>query len=168
MSQRSPPKSVFHFENTRLILVDKTSSYLELNIPKAEETHTKCIYCQKTNPHEHDIIGKVKFEPKHKLYLISLVEKKKIFPFNNIKSKKGLDIIPVEKESLNTLETPCKDVKELLDHPVNHGIKKQDEENGCYLQKKSSQHVYPVIVSNESDGKIMQFLFCFFRSLVYR
>ena len=140
-STAAKKRSIINFEKARLILVDKTSSYVELNTPD-EGFSTKCLLCNKTNDHDHDIIGKLKFEPKHKSYLVSLVEKKKILPHGVPTSKnRALDIIPLKKALPEIApETP----------PENDNINIQniDAEESA----KTSQHVYPVSVPDEATG----------------
>ena len=46
--------SVINFSKARLVLVNKTSSYVELNVP--DVNHKKCVLCSKTTTHDHDII----------------------------------------------------------------------------------------------------------------
>ena len=81
----SAKRTVFKLEHpARLILINAHSSYLEL---KNNGTDSKCIWCASTKPHEHDILGKIKFTgSKEKSYLLSMVEKVKM------KNKKGLEI----------------------------------------------------------------------------
>ena len=80
-------RTVFKFDTpAKLILINAHSSYLELK--NGNNGENKCLWCSNSKAHEHDIIGKVKFEPKEKTYLVSLVEKL-------VKSKKaGLEITP--------------------------------------------------------------------------
>ena len=124
-------RRIVQFDSSRLILVDKSSSYIELNLPEVEEN--KCFLCTKTNAHDHDIIGKVKFEPGHKSYLVSLLENKKIATYSKAFRKQAseassnnskLEIIPVVKSNENHV-----------------------------IEKKQSHHVYPAIVPSESAGK---------------
>ena len=136
----SKKRSIINFEKARLILVDNTSSYIELNTP--DDFSTKCILCNKTNAHDHDIIGKVKFEPKHKSYLVSLVEKKK-FQGSASTSKSGsLDIIPV-----NSKNSVKRTDHEIPNDNTNIQNNTEDENNA-----KPSQHVYPVTVPDEATG----------------
>ena len=77
-------RTVFKLDHpARLIVINAHSSYLEL---KNNSQESKCLWCANAKPHEHDIIGKVKFDPINKSYLLSMVEKVKI------KTKKGLEI----------------------------------------------------------------------------
>ena len=130
-------RSIVNFEKARLILVDKTSSYVELNTP--DDFSTKCLLCNKTNDHDHDIIGKLKFEPKHKSYLVSLVEKKKMHGAGSTTSKNGaLDIIPLKKALPEIAPETQNDIN----------IQNIDAEESA----KTSQHVYPVSVPDEAAG----------------
>ena len=90
----SHKRSIFKLDHSRLILINSHSSYLELKNPE-DRLANKCLWCANTKPHEHDIIGKIKFDPKDKGYLLSMVEKVKI------KSKtKGLEITSVKTTSI--------------------------------------------------------------------
>jgi len=142
-STSNKKRSVINFEKARLILVDKTLSYVELNSP--DDFATRCLLCNKTNDHDHDIIGKMKFEPKHKSYLVSLVEKKKLQ--NSTASKSGsLDIIPLNNKK-TAASTPAE--KRLENSNTNENLIRNAEENE---NAKPSQHVYPVTVPDEATG----------------
>ena len=82
----SAKRTVFRLEHpARLILINAHSSYLELKNNGTDSS--KCMWCSSTKPHEHDILGKIKFTgSKEKSYLLSMVEKVKI------KNKNGLEI----------------------------------------------------------------------------
>ena len=133
-STSNKKRSVINFEKARLILVDKTLSYVELNSP--DDFATRCLLCNKTNDHDHDIIGKMKFEPKHKSYLVSLVEKKKIQGSTHTSKSGSLDIIHVNNKKA-AASTPA---EKRLENP-------DTNENA-----KPSQHVYPVTVPDEATG----------------
>lgn len=136
-------RSIINFEKARLILVDNTSSYVELNTP--DDFSTKCILCNKTTSHDHDIIGKLKFEPKHKSYLVSLVEKKKFQ--GSATSKSGsLDIIPVNNSKISPLKRGNEE------NPANDNDTNFQDNIIDEIDAKPSQHVYPVTVPDEATG----------------
>ena len=91
--------SIINFSKARLVLVNKTSSYVELSAP--DLNNNKCLFCSKSTNHDHDIIGKVKFDPKQKSYLVSLLEKK---------SQTSLDVIPIKNNchDKDTQEEPSR------------------------------------------------------------
>ena len=139
-SKSSSKKSaLINFEKARLILVDNTSSYVELNSP--DDFSTKCLLCNKTTAHDHDIIGKLKFDPKYKSYLVSLVEKKK---FQGSTSSKNLDIIPMR----NSKNSPVKNTEDVStnDKTNTHNNSKNESDT------KQNHHVYPVTVPDEATG----------------
>ena len=139
-SKSSNKKSaLINFEKARLILVDNTSSYIELNSP--DDFSTKCLLCNKTTAHDHDIIGKLKFDPKYKTYLVSLVEKKN---FQGSTSSKNLDIIPVKNSKSST-------VKRTEDVPTNDKTNVQNNSK-TESDAKLNHHVYPVTVPDEATG----------------
>ena len=128
-----------NFDKARVVLVDPTSSYLELDASQANaEAGLKCIYCQKTNAHEHDIIGKVKFQPSQKIYLVSLVEKKMPLALFNKTKRKGLEILPIQTSPKEN-RIPDKNPKKATEVLAN--------------ATKGGRHVYPVTVPNEKEGK---------------
>ena len=139
-SKSSNKKSaLINFEKARLILVDSTSSYIELNSP--DDFSTKCLLCNKSTAHDHDIIGKLKFDPKYKTYLVSLVEKKN---FQGSTSSKNLDIIPVKNSKSST-------VRKTEDDPTNDKTNIQNNSK-TESDAKLNHHVYPVTVPDEATG----------------
>ena len=88
---------IVNFGKARLVLASKTSSYVELSSPdltsSSNNNNNKCLFCEKSTNHDHDIIGKVKFDPKQKSYLVSLIEKK---------AQQVLDVIPINFTSNST------------------------------------------------------------------
>ena len=103
--------SVINFTKARLVLVNKTSSYVELNVPD-DVNHKRCVLCSKTTIHDHDIIGKLKFDPRQKSYLLSILEKK-------IPSV-GLDVIPIQQkeQSVTKIEEKTPKFKHVYPEPV--------------------------------------------------
>jgi hypothetical protein len=98
---------VLNFGQAKMVLVNKNSSYVELSSPLLNlsgSDSAKCVFCPKTTAHEHDIMGKLKFDPKKKSYLISLLQKEKNNPkqSTNQTTASSLDIIPL-KTSKSTL-----------------------------------------------------------------
>lgn len=83
-----------NFGKSKIVLVSKNASYIELNNPDANSQ--KCLFCAKTSAHEHDIAGKVKFDPKNKSYLVSLLEK--CLSKSKANSASKLEIFPVRQE----------------------------------------------------------------------
>ena len=79
-------RTVFRFDTpAKLIFINAHSSYLELKNNNGNDNKS-CLWCSNPKAHEHDILGKIKFDPKEKSYLVSLVQK--------LKSRKGLEITP--------------------------------------------------------------------------
>ena len=132
-STSNKKKSMINFEKARLILVDKTLSYVELNSP--DDFATRCLLCNKTNDHDHDIIGKMKFEPKHKSYLVSLVEKKKIQGSTHTSKSGSLDIIPVNNKKA-AASTPAE--KRLENSDTNENLIQNGEGNDTKEQNGQS------------------------------
>ena len=99
MGLDSKKANFIDFSKAKLVLVNKTSSYLELS---AEDlNNNKCLFCPKSTSHDHDITGKLKFDPKLKAYLISILLDKK--------TQTGLEVIPIKRDVKNdTPEEPSK------------------------------------------------------------
>ena len=102
--------SVIYFSKARLVLVNKTSSYVELNVPDVNQK--KCVLCSKTTNHDHDIIGKLKFDPRQKSYLLSVLEKKS--------PSGGLDVIPIQQKenTVTKVEETTPKFKHVYPEPV--------------------------------------------------
>ena len=120
---------IVNFAKARLVLASKTSSYVELSTP--DLNNNKCLFCEKTTNHDHDIIGKVKFDPKQKSYLVSLIEKK---------AQKVLDVIPVNVTSNSNTSD---DIPIILDDVQKEIISKP---------KAKFRHVFPESVKDESSA----------------
>ena len=106
MIRRRAPKQprqadrVIHFSAARLVLSTSGSgavSYLELELDNVD-----CVYCDKTNPHDHEFVSRLRVEPKEGKYFVSLVKKREESKSN------GLQITPVKiKDNEAVNETHC-------------------------------------------------------------
>ena len=120
---------IVNFGKARLVLASKTSSYVELSSPdltsSSNNNNNKCLFCEKSTNHDHDIIGKVKFDPKQKSYLVSLIEKK---------AQQVLDVIPINFTSNSTSGGDNLDDE----------VKKEP--------KTKFKHIFPESVTDESSA----------------
>ena len=120
---------IVNFGKARLVLASKTSSYVELSSPdltsSSNNNNNKCLFCEKSTNHDHDIIGKVKFDPKPKSYLVSLIEKK---------AQQVLDVIPINFTSNSTSGGDNLDDE----------VKKEP--------KTKFKHIFPESVTDESSA----------------
>ncbi len=133
--ERRDDRNIVHFTEASLVTLEN-AAYFELG--KAEVSgRLECAFCSKKTSHEHEFVGRLKFDSSREKYFISCLTEtvpRRSTASTSVRTK-TLDIFPVQPGTSAADKTQVQREKEREPDPVS-----------------KASRVYPIFCTNEADA----------------